>query len=115
MQCKIEQLYDYFLKQFVIYVDDVEYKTGQLRLISHKEDFIVFSYNDENARIKSLEIPIPYKLSKQDNTFELDYTIETLCNSHPGEYNNELKLAVLAVNLDNKHPFFNKIVKLIFA
>jgi len=114
MQCKIEQLYNYFLKQFTIYVDDIVYKTGQLRLISHKENFIVFSYNDENARIKTLEIPIPYKLFKQDDTFELDYTVETLCNAHLGEYN-ELKLAVLAVNLDNKHPFFNKKVKLIFS
>lgn len=115
MYCNIEQLYDYFLKQFKFMIGSMLYKAGQLRLISRKENFIIFSYNDENNRVKTLEIPLPYKILKLgEGNFEFDYTVDTLCNTENGEYN-DLKLAVLAVNLDNQHIFFNKKVKLIFS
>ena len=33
---------DYFLKQFKFMIGSTLYKTGQLRLISRKENFIIF-------------------------------------------------------------------------
>lgn len=108
-----ESLYDYFLKDFSIICNgDVVY-TGKLRLVSNKDFYIIMSYADTKGKIKTLEIPYPYNVVMvDDDIFELDYTINTMCNTKT-EFN-KLKYIVLGLNQDNKHKFYNNKVYLNF-
>lgn len=108
-----ESLYDYFLKDFSIICNgDIVY-TGKLRLISNKDFYIIFSYADTKGKIKTLEIPYPYNVKMvDDDVFELDYTIDTMCNIKT-EFN-KLKYILLGLNQDNKHKFYNSKVYLNF-
>lgn len=111
--CDIQELYKYFLQKFEIKLDSKIIKSGQLRLITNKEYFIVFSYNDISGKIKTIDIPSPFNIYKQGNTFILDYTIDTLCNIK-NDMLNKLKISILSLKMDNTHMFFNKKIYLSF-
>lgn len=109
----VEQLYNYFLRQFEIRYDNVIAYSGKLRLISMKDYLVCFSYTDNKDKIKSLDFPFPYKFTYiGDDIFELDYTLDTLCNCK-GNFNS-LKATLSVLNLDNKQKFFDKKVYLKF-
>ena len=113
MFSQIDQLYEYFLRNFEIYYDDVLMYSGKLRLISMKEYLICFSYSDNKDKIKVLDFPFPYKFTYMgDDIFELDYTLNTLCNCKDDF--NSLKVMLSVLNLDNKQKYFNKKVYLKF-
>lgn len=111
--CSIQELYKYFLRKFEIKLDSKIIKSGQLRLITNKEYFIVFSYNDMLGKIKTIDIPNPFNIYKQGDVFVLDYTIDTLCNIK-NDMLNKLKLSILSLKMDNTHMFFNKKIYLTF-
>ena len=114
MFTSVEQLYSYFLRNFELCCDNRVLYSGKLRLISMKDYIVYFSYADDKERIKSLDFPFPYKLNYiGDDIFELDYTLDTLCNCKVNQYNS-LKMTLSTLNLDNKQKYFNKKIYLKF-
>lgn len=113
MHTNIDTLYDYFLKQFTVSIDNKTIKHGKLRLILNKEYFIVFTYSDLNDKIKTIEFPHPFDIVHHDNIFEFDYRVDTLCNST--NFYNDVKAALLSLNINNKHAFYNKVVTIKFT
>ena len=109
----VEQLYNYFLRSFEITCNNVVVYSGKLRLISMKDYLVCFSYADNKDRVKMLDFPYPYKFTYiGDDVFEMDYTLDTLCNSK-GKFNS-LKTTLSVLNLDNKQKFFDKKVYIKF-
>lgn len=113
MFTSVEQLYNYFLRNFEICCDGEIIHSGKLRLISMKDYLICFSYSDAKDKVRTLDFPFPYKFKNIGNgVFELDYTLNTLCNCIGGF--NSLKATLSVLNQDNKQKFFDKKVYLKF-
>lgn len=110
----VEQLYSYFLRNFDFCCENRTLYSGKLRLISMKDYLVCFSYADDKEKIKSLDFPFPYKFTYLGNDiFELDYTLDTLCNCKVNQYN-DLKASLSVLNQDNKQKYFNKKVYIKF-
>ena len=94
---------EYFYKKFTFLLDNKIIKEGRLKLFTMKSFNLKFFIQDENNDVKSLEIPYPFKLIKNDNGYIFDYRLKNLKVNNPSELVYEL------LNEENtKSRYFDK-------
>ena len=66
---------DYFFKKFTFVLDGKIIKEGRLKLFSMKGFNLKFFIIDDDNDIKNIELPYPFKFSKNKSSYYFDYRL----------------------------------------
>lgn len=100
----------HFQSNFEMKIDDRIIKNGKFINIQEKDCFVKLLYTDrKHDKIKSIELPVPYKITTNNNEIIFDYTLKTLCGN-----NENLMLNIKKIRSSNHSIFYNKNIVLKF-